>query len=66
MQNSSRHARCGAGHPDIRVNDQWRVGFEWRDGHAYEVEIVDYHWETTGWRRKLSRCIQEKFSARSL
>ena len=27
----------------IRVNDQWRVCFEWRDGHAYEVEIVDYH-----------------------
>jgi proteic killer suppression protein len=26
----------------IRVNDQWRVCFEWRDGHAYEVEIVDY------------------------
>lgn len=27
----------------IRVNDQWRVCFEWRDGHAFEVEIVDYH-----------------------
>jgi proteic killer suppression protein len=27
----------------IRVNDQWRVCFEWGDGHAYEVEIVDYH-----------------------
>lgn len=27
----------------IRVNDQWRVCFSWRDGHAYEVEIVDYH-----------------------
>jgi proteic killer suppression protein len=27
----------------IRVNDQWRVCFEWRDGHACEVEIVDYH-----------------------
>jgi len=27
----------------IRVNDQWRVCFEWRDGHAYEVEIVDFH-----------------------
>jgi toxin HigB-1 len=27
----------------IRINDQWRVCFEWRDGHAYEVEIVDYH-----------------------
>jgi proteic killer suppression protein len=27
----------------IRINDQWRLCFEWRDGEAYEVEIVDYH-----------------------
>jgi proteic killer suppression protein len=27
----------------IRVNDQWRVYFEWRDGDAYKVEIADYH-----------------------
>lgn len=27
----------------IRINDQWRICFEWRDGHTYEVEIVDYH-----------------------
>lgn len=27
----------------IRINDQWRVCFEWRDGHAWRVEIVDYH-----------------------
>jgi toxin HigB-1 len=27
----------------IRINDQWRICFAWRDGHAYEVEIVDYH-----------------------
>jgi proteic killer suppression protein len=31
------------GQYSIRVNDQWRVCFKWRDGHAYEVEIVDYH-----------------------
>jgi proteic killer suppression protein len=31
------------GQYSIRVNDQWRVCFEWHDGHAYEVEIVDYH-----------------------
>jgi proteic killer suppression protein len=31
------------GQYSIRVNDQWRVCFEWRDGHAYEVEIVDCH-----------------------
>ena len=27
----------------IRVNDQWRVCFEWRGGDAFNVEIVDYH-----------------------
>ena len=32
-----------AGQHSIRVNDQWRVCFAWRDGGAYEVEITDYH-----------------------
>ncbi len=27
----------------IRINDQWRICFEWREGDAYQVEIVDYH-----------------------
>jgi proteic killer suppression protein len=27
----------------IRINDQRRICFQWRDGHAYEVEIVNYH-----------------------
>lgn len=27
----------------IRINDQYRVCFTWRDGHAYDVEIADYH-----------------------
>ena len=27
----------------IRVNDQWRVIFRWRDGDAFDVRIVDYH-----------------------
>jgi proteic killer suppression protein len=27
----------------IRINDQWRVFFRWRDGEADEVRIVDYH-----------------------
>ena len=27
----------------IRINDQWRVVFVWRDGDAHEVTIVDYH-----------------------
>lgn len=32
-----------AGHFSIRVNDQWRICFRWREGAAYDVEIVDYH-----------------------
>lgn len=31
------------GQHSIRINDQWRLCFEWRDGDAYEVEITDYH-----------------------
>jgi len=31
------------GQHSIRVNDQYRVCFVWRDGNAFEVEIVDYH-----------------------
>ena len=27
----------------IRVNDQWRICFVWRDNQAWDVEIVDYH-----------------------
>lgn len=32
-----------AGQHSIRVNDQWRVCFVWREGDAHDVEIVDYH-----------------------
>ena len=32
-----------SGQYSIRINDQWRVCFVWRGGHAYEVEITDYH-----------------------
>jgi len=32
-----------AGQYNIRVNDQWRICFEWKDGNADNVEIVDYH-----------------------
>ena len=31
------------GEYSIRVNDQWRVCFQWQDGDALDVEIVDYH-----------------------
>ena len=32
-----------AGQHSIRINRQWRVCFVWKDGDAYDVEIVDYH-----------------------
>jgi proteic killer suppression protein len=31
------------GQHSIRVNDQYRVCFVWRDNHAHDVEITDYH-----------------------
>ena len=31
-----------AGSHSIRINDQWRICFVWRNGDAYGVEIVDY------------------------
>jgi proteic killer suppression protein len=31
------------GQHSIRVNDQWRICFIWKEGHAHQVEIVDYH-----------------------
>lgn len=36
-----KHGRKGQ--HSIRVNDQYRVCFVWKDGHAHNVEIVDYH-----------------------
>lgn len=32
-----------AGQHSIRVDDQWRICFVWREGDAYRVEIADYH-----------------------
>lgn len=32
-----------AGQLSIRVNQQWRVCFRWKNGAAHDVEIVDYH-----------------------
>lgn len=32
-----------AGQHSIRINDQWRICFFWKAGHAFDVEIVDYH-----------------------
>jgi len=32
-----------AGQYSIRINEQWRICFMWKDRDAYQVEIVDYH-----------------------
>jgi proteic killer suppression protein len=32
-----------AGYHSIRINDQWRIVFQWRDGAAHKVRIIDYH-----------------------
>lgn len=32
-----------AGQHSIRINDQWRICFAWREADAWDVEIVDYH-----------------------
>ena len=31
------------GQHSIRINDQWRICFRFKDGNAYDVEIADYH-----------------------
>lgn len=31
------------GQYSVRINDQWRLCFEWRAGDSYGVEMVDYH-----------------------
>ena len=31
------------GQHSIRINDQWRICFKWKDDDAYDVEITDYH-----------------------
>jgi proteic killer suppression protein len=31
------------GQHSIRINQQWRLCFVWKDGDAFDVEIVDYH-----------------------
>lgn len=31
------------GQHSVRINDQWRICFVWKDHNAHQVEIVDYH-----------------------
>jgi len=38
-----RLSRVREGQYSIRINEQWRICFKWRDCDVYEVEIVDYH-----------------------
>jgi proteic killer suppression protein len=33
----------GAGQYSVRINDRYRVCFRWKDKHAFDVEITDYH-----------------------
>lgn len=32
-----------SGFHSIRINDQWRLVFRWKDGNAADVSIIDYH-----------------------
>lgn len=32
-----------AGYYSIRINQQWRIIFQWENGNCYNVEIIDYH-----------------------
>lgn len=32
-----------AGYYSIRINDQWRIVFQWEGGNAKSVQIIDYH-----------------------
>jgi toxin HigB-1 len=38
-----KHSGNRLGQYSIRINDQWRICFEWHEGSAYEVEITDHH-----------------------
>jgi proteic killer suppression protein len=43
---SNRLEKLGSdrkGQYSIRMNDQWRICFIWKDNNAYNVEITDYH-----------------------
>ena len=50
------------GQYSIRINDQWRGCFEWREGDAYHVEIVDYHRGKLTWQAgDCSLCTQVRY-----
>lgn len=31
------------GQHSIRINDQWRICFKWKNGNVYQIEVTDYH-----------------------
>lgn len=31
------------GQHSIRINNQWRICFKWKQGNAYDIEIINYH-----------------------
>ncbi len=41
--NLEKLKRDREGQYSVRINDQWRICFNWEDGDAYGVEITDYH-----------------------
>jgi len=43
MHRLERLAGDRRGQHSIRINDQYRICFVWRDGDAHDVEVVDYH-----------------------
>ncbi|MGC2234686.1 MAG: type II toxin-antitoxin system RelE/ParE family toxin [Pyrinomonadaceae bacterium] len=44
LSNRLEKLKGNRGHQhSVRINDQWRICFEWRGEDAYEVEIIDYH-----------------------
>lgn len=50
----------------FRINDQWRVCFVWKAGHAEQVEIVDYHDQESQPCASLSRFTPGKSCIRGL
>ena len=49
------------GQHSIRINDQWRLCFVWREDGAHQVEIVDYHYGSETWRNYLTKFTPAKF-----
>src|SRR5438067_12924986 len=53
------------GQYSVRINDQWRICFRWRDDGAWDVEIVDYHSGRYMTRNRMGRSIPAKSCVKS-